>query len=69
VTRERICGYWMKAAGAAKQLWGKIIADETLRIHGERDSWIGQMRIESCAVREAPPVPAVARPGASQHDR
>jgi len=51
---ESLHGRWMKFAGIAKECWGMVIADETLRVRGERDRWMGQMQIESCALRASP---------------
>jgi len=48
---ESLQGRWMKFSGIAKECWGRVIADETLRVRGERDRWMGQMQIESCALR------------------
>jgi uncharacterized protein YjbJ (UPF0337 family) len=55
---ESLQGRWMKFSGIAMECWGKVIADETLRVRGERDRWMGQMQIESCALRASPVIEA-----------
>jgi len=56
VNRDHLHGYWLRVAGTAQRLWGAVIADETLRIHGERDRWMGQMEIDAAVLRAAPVV-------------
>jgi uncharacterized protein YjbJ (UPF0337 family) len=58
MSRESLQGRWMKLSGMAKECWGKVIADETLRVRGERDRWMGQMQIESCALQASPIIDA-----------
>jgi len=44
VTRDRIVGGLQQFAGVLEQGWGWLVSDETLRIRGKRDRWIGRLR-------------------------
>jgi len=44
VTRDRIVGGLQQFAGVLEQGWGWLVSDETLRIRGQRDRWIGRLR-------------------------
>jgi len=44
MNRDQVRGRLRQWVGAIEQGWGRLIADETLRMRGERDSWMGRMQ-------------------------
>ncbi|TMH33726.1 MAG: CsbD family protein [Betaproteobacteria bacterium] len=41
---DRVQGRLRRWVGVFEQGWGRLIGDETLRMRGERDSWMGRMQ-------------------------
>jgi uncharacterized protein YjbJ (UPF0337 family) len=66
MTGARLRGEWLRLRGALKECLGRYAGDDALRLHGERDRWMGRMEI-SCAIvrRTRVPEPWCAGAGAT----
>lgn len=61
MNRDRIEGNWTRLAGVVKECWGLAANDETLRVRGQRDRWVGRMQASYGIARETPLLPRKPR--------
>ena len=54
MSRARFDGEWRRFIGAVKEWVGRCAGDQTLRVHGERDRWMGRMEVSYAIVRRTP---------------
>lgn len=51
MTRARLGGEWRRLVGVLKESLGRCVGSEVLRVHGERDRWLGRMEVRYAIVR------------------
>jgi uncharacterized protein YjbJ (UPF0337 family) len=54
MSRARLGGEWRRLLGALKERLGRWTGDNALRVHGERDRWLGRMEVSYAIVRRTP---------------
>ena len=47
----RLRGEWIRLVGALKEWLGRCSGDDVLRVHGERDRWMGRMEVSYAIAR------------------
>jgi uncharacterized protein YjbJ (UPF0337 family) len=54
MSRDRLNGEWRRLLGSLKASLGRCVGNEALRVHGERDRWMGRMEVSYAIVRRTP---------------
>ena len=54
MSRLRLGGEWRRLLGTVKEWLGRWTGDQALRVHGERDRWVGRMEVSYAIVRRTP---------------
>jgi uncharacterized protein YjbJ (UPF0337 family) len=54
MSRARLGGEWRRFLGTVKEWLGRWTGDRALRVHGERDRWLGRMEVSYAIVRRTP---------------
>jgi uncharacterized protein YjbJ (UPF0337 family) len=54
MSRARLAGEWRRLLGTLKESLGRWTGDSALRVHGERDRWLGRMEVSYAIVRRTP---------------
>lgn len=54
MSRARLDGEWRRFTGTLKEWLGRWAGNHALRVHGERDRWLGRMEVSYAIVRRTP---------------
>jgi hypothetical protein len=64
MSRSRLDGERLRVLGILKEWLGRWSGDKALRVHGERDRWLGRMEVSYAIVRHTPLLQSVSDVGA-----
>ena len=54
MSRARLGGEWRRLLGTLEEWLGRWTGDNALRVHGERDRWLGRMEVSYAVGRRTP---------------
>jgi uncharacterized protein YjbJ (UPF0337 family) len=54
MSRARLGGEWRRLLGTCKEWLGRWTGDESLRMRGERDRWLGRIEVSCAVLRRTP---------------